>query len=162
MPPRPSLEHRTGRTVWASAWTEGSPLEEILWVHWKRLWTRLWTRRAGELPDHRPDSALAALPLFLYDALKKHRQLYKHESSLLIQIRTGKVGLRAFLFERKAPEVATPQCPCGEAPETAAYLVLNCRLLNYYRDNLSPLALRTYSDFAAATEKRRSASKLVH
>jgi hypothetical protein len=64
--------------------------------------------------------------VFLYKALKKHRDLLKHKSSLLTQICTGKVGLRAFLFEHKVPEVAIPQCPCGNTPETAAYLVLDC------------------------------------
>ena len=114
------------------------------------------------MPDHRQNSALAAQPLFSYDALKKHRQLYKRESSLLTQICIGKVGLCAFLFEQKVPEVATPRCPCSEAPETAAHLDLNCRLLDYCRDDLSPLALCTYFDFAAATRKGRSANKLVH
>jgi len=64
---------------------------------------------------------------FSYDALKKHHGLRKHESSLLTQIRTGKVSLRAFLFKRKVPEVATPRCSCGEAPETATHLILDCR-----------------------------------
>jgi hypothetical protein len=74
--------------------------------------------------------------VFSYEALKKHRDLLKHESSLLTQIRTGKVGLRAFLFEHKVPEVATPRCPCGDAPETAAHLVLDCRDLAIQREDL--------------------------
>jgi hypothetical protein len=160
-PPRPSLEFGAGRTAWAQVWTEDSTPEEILWVHWKRR----WTRNTGESPDSRRDAAPAAQPLFSYDALKKHRHLHKHESSLLTQIRTGKVGLRAFLFERKVPEVATPRCPCGEAPETAAHLVLDCRQLDHQRDDLQqllhPTTLRTYRDFAAATTKGKSAGKLV-
>jgi hypothetical protein len=38
----------------------------------------------------------------------KHAELKKHESSFLTQVRTGKVGLRAFLFQRKVPDVRTP------------------------------------------------------
>jgi hypothetical protein len=131
-----------------------------LWEHWKRR----WTRNTGELHS-RQDVAPAAQPLFSYDALKKHQHLHKHESSLLTQIRTGKVGLRAFLFERKVPEVATPRCPCGEAPETAAHLVLDCQQLdhqrNYLRQLLHPTPLHTYRDFAAATAKGKSACKLA-
>ena len=160
-PPKTSLEYGTGRTAWAQAWTEDSTPEAILWVHWKRH----WTQDTGRPPDHRRDNAPAAQPLFSYDALKKHRDLLKHESSLLTQIRTGKVGLRAFLFERKVPDVATPRCSCGEAPETAAHLVLDCQQLDYQRDNLRqlllPMPLHTYRDFAAATAKGKSASKLV-
>ena len=93
-------------------------------------------QQAGRPPDRPRAPAPASQPVFSYDALKKHRDLLKHESSLLTQIRTGKVGLRAFLFERKVPEVATPRCPCGDAPETAAHLVLDCRDLTQQREDL--------------------------
>jgi hypothetical protein len=122
-------------------------------------------QHAREPPDRRRAPVPASQPLFSYDALKKHRDLCKHESSLLTQIRTGKVGLRAFLFERKVPEVATPRCPCGDAPETAAHLVLDCRELNQQREDLRRLlhtkAMRTYRDFATATAKRQRAYTLV-
>jgi hypothetical protein len=94
-------------------------------------WERRWIQNASELLGNCPDTAPAAHPIFSYDALKKHQHLYKHKSSLLTQIRTGKVGLRAFLFERKVLEVATLQCLCSEAPETAAYLVLDYLQLDY-------------------------------
>jgi hypothetical protein len=122
-------------------------------------------QNTSELLDHRKDNALAAYPLFSYNALKKHRHLLKHESSLLIQICTGKVRLCAFLFERKVLEVAIPRCSYSEAPETAAHLVLNCLQLEHYRENLRqllyPISLHTYCNFAAATAKGKSASKLV-
>jgi hypothetical protein len=101
-------------------------------VHWKRR----WVQNTGESPGNRRDTARAAHPIFSYDTLKKHQHLCKHESSLLTQIRTGKVGLRAFLFERKVPEVATPRCPCREALETAAHLVLNYLRLDRQGVNL--------------------------
>jgi hypothetical protein len=126
-------------------------------------------QQAGRPPDRPPDRprtpAPASRPVFSYDALKKHRDLRKHESSLLTQIRTGKVGLRAFLFERKVLEVATTRYPCGEAPETAVYLVLDCRDLALQREDLQrrifPKALWIYRDFAAATAKKKSARILV-
>ena len=80
----------------------------------------------SELLDRHRVPALVTWPTFNYDVLKKHYRLLKHESSLLTQICTGKVSLRAFLFERKVPEVATPWCICGDVPETATYLVLDC------------------------------------
>src|SRR5260370_29237467 len=159
--PRPSLEYGEGRTNWAKAWSEDSIPEDILWVHWKRR----WLQHPREPPGYRSAPAPAAQPLFSYDALKKHRHLLKHESSLLTQIRTGKVGLRAFLFERKVPDVATPRCLCGEAPETAAHLALDCRDLAQQSEELrrlmSPKAMRTYRDFATATAKKKSARTLV-
>jgi hypothetical protein len=103
--------------------------------------------------------------VFSYDALKKHKDLLKHESSLLTQIRTGKVGLRAFLFERKVPNVVTPRCLCGEAPETTAHLVLDCRGLDQQREDLrrtmAPRAIYSYRDFAAATVMKKTAYELI-
>ena len=64
-------------------------------------------RLAGEIPEQ------ATPPPGVYEeshykALARYQGLRKHESSLLIQVRTGKVGLRAFLFEKKVPGIATP------------------------------------------------------
>jgi hypothetical protein len=69
------------------------------------------------------------------------------------------------LFEHKVPEVATPWCIYGEAPETAVHLVLDCRNLAEPRQELRrTMALRamcTYRDFTAATSKKKSVYKLV-
>ena len=62
-------------------------------------------------------------------AIKKHKGLKKHESSLLTQIRTGKVGLRAFLFKRHVPDVNT-LCRCGQGEETPAHLAVFCQELS--------------------------------
>jgi hypothetical protein len=43
-----------------------------------------------------------------------------------VQARTGKIGLRAFLFQRQVPDVATPLCQCGEGRETAEHVVCHC------------------------------------
>ena len=36
-----------------------------------------------------------------------------------VQMRTGKIGLRAFLFERQVPDVMTPVCACGPGNSAA-------------------------------------------
>ena len=98
-------------------------------------------------------------------APRRHKGLKKHESSLLTQIRTGKVGLRAFLFSRKVPEVNTPLCPCGRGEETPAHLVIHCSGLTEERERLrrelAPHALRTSRDFAAITADRNRAPIVV-
>ena len=58
--------------------------------------------------------------------LHLHEKLTKAESSVLIQAHTGKIGLRAFLFQRRVPSVLTPICQCGIGPQTAEHLFYEC------------------------------------
>ena len=58
--------------------------------------------------------------------MARYQGLYKYESSLLIQIRTGKIGLQAFLFERGVPSIATLQYRySSRVLETVVHLVLD-------------------------------------
>lgn len=50
----------------------------------------------------------------------------KAESSILMQARTEKIGLRAFLFTRKVPEITTPYCECGGGRERLVHVALHC------------------------------------
>ena len=90
--------------------------------------------------------------------MARHQGLRKHESSLLTQIRTGKIGLWAFLFERWVPSIATPWYRCSSrALETAVHLVLDCPELEGPRYILwqqqYPRALSTYQDFVETTAR---------
>lgn len=91
-----------------------------------------------------------AHPLHLHEGLNKAR------SSLLTQIRTGVIGLRQFRFRRRVPDVPSPLCSCGEAPETVAHLALSCdevlaegKMLDELRDRHDLLELLNSSSGAA-------------
>ena len=43
-------------------------------------------------------------------------------------MKTGKIGIRAFLFERQVPDVMTPVCSCGDGRETARHVAAYCQL----------------------------------
>jgi hypothetical protein len=58
--------------------------------------------------------------------LQLHGQLQKAESSLLVQARTGKIGLAKFLHSRKVPGFETAQCRCSAGCETPQHMVLFC------------------------------------
>ena len=58
--------------------------------------------------------------------LKRYKGLYKYESTLLIQARIGKIGLQAFLFERRVPDITILLYCYRIVPETAAHLILDC------------------------------------
>jgi hypothetical protein len=65
-------------------------------------------------------------PLFADKILKLHKNLTKAKSSLLVQIRTGVVGLKEFLFRIGTRGVATPYCACGTGNETVEHLGIWC------------------------------------
>ncbi|KIN08331.1 hypothetical protein OIDMADRAFT_110272, partial [Oidiodendron maius Zn] len=50
--------------------------------------------------------------------------------------RIGKIELRAFLFQRRVPEVNTPLCCCSITGETPAHIVLYCPELQQEREEL--------------------------
>jgi hypothetical protein len=52
------------------------------------------------------------------------------ESAVLIQARTGCIGLAQFLRHRKVPGVVTATCECGYGPETTKHVVVHCTLVD--------------------------------
>lgn len=54
----------------------------------------------------------------------------------LVQLRTGKIGLRHFLLQTLVPEVLVDTCECGLASETARHIAVFCALLHRHRARL--------------------------
>ncbi len=66
-------------------------------------------------------------PIFAHRALAKHRGLAKHESSIVTQVRIGKIGLRALLFIRRVPDVALhPRVPGVWAGRRLFRIIVTC------------------------------------
>ena len=113
---------------------------------------------------YKPPEPAGVNPLFestKAKALDKHKDLIKVESSLLTQARTGKIGLKAFLFQRRVQEAVTPMCSCGLEEETPAHLVLKCPIAPERHRLSTALPLRTGRDFIAATENPRRAAAIA-
>jgi hypothetical protein len=72
-------------------------------------------------------------------------------------MRTGKIGLRAFLFDRGVPDVATPVCRCGQSRETAVHVAAYCPDEETNRRRL-PFAMRTQGDFTMAVRDPKRAA----
>ncbi len=96
--------------------------------------------------------------------LEKHRGLLKHESSTLIQMRTGKIGLNSFLFRRRVPDIESPLCSCEQAAETVQHLVTSCILRSTEQEELrAELAspMRTSRDLDIALQDPGTAGKVA-
>jgi hypothetical protein len=75
-------------------------------------------------------------------------------------MRTGKIGLRGFLFDRGVPNVPTPICRCGQGRETVAHVAAYCPEEGANRQSL-PFAMRTYQDFNMAIGDPEKAAQLA-
>lgn len=65
-----------------------------------------------------------------------HRGLRKAESSIAVQLRSGKNGLRHFLYKAKVPGVDSARCSCGWGKQDAKHILLYCPKLSSTRREL--------------------------
>jgi hypothetical protein len=81
-----------------------------------------------------------------------YQDLYKHQASVLMQVRTECVGMADFLFQRHVPDVPTPLCSCGKAPETLEHVLLHCNEIaekrEIMRQRVALIALRIRRNLA--------------
>src|SRR5438045_6706528 len=94
--------------------------------HW---WKERWGRKSYQW-------GVVGVSAPCRNVLKTHKDLRKAESAVLTQIRTGRIGLAAFLNKVRVPDFPSPQCRCGQAQETAAHIILHCPLYAEARERL--------------------------
>ena len=62
--------------------------------------------------------------------------LSKELSPLMVQMRTVKIGLREFFFNRKLPEIEDGRCEYEHGSQTVKYALRECRLFARQRRDL--------------------------
>ena len=65
-------------------------------------------------------------PTVTHHYMRLHKNRPKPHSSLLTQLRTGKVGFNQFLCQRRVPGVWTATCDCGQGRMTVKHVLLAC------------------------------------
>ena len=116
-PPRPQRPLRPGQKVPK----EPSRTELALARDWKARWEE---SRMGKDPKEAAD--VPNKDAFTKGAhLRLYEKGYKAQTSVIIQMRTGKIGLSAFLYYRKVPGQLTPACDCGRI-QTVGHLLTEC------------------------------------
>jgi hypothetical protein len=116
--PKPTEGER--KSQWAEHWLkpEGEvevTAQQALLFRWKKRWA-----------TGKPGWGFLGVGPPSRKAVKLHAKLRKAESSIITQIRTGRIGLAAFLNKAKVPGFPSPVCPCGSARETAAHVIAHC------------------------------------
>src|SRR5207247_10862331 len=110
---------------------QGDTLDEVVTQEWKTRF--LASQKGRSLADIQGRALLEAkepkeVQKALRQHLRQHKKLRKEESSLLIQARPGRIGLRKFLLLRRVPSIATPYCECGEEEETVQHVLEGCTM----------------------------------
>lgn len=91
----------------------------------KEQWARIWDNYMAGLHGGRSLSTSRADGLEA-DRLKLHKNLLEAESSVLIQARTGKIGLAEFLFQARVPGFFNSGCRCGYRKQDVRHVVIFC------------------------------------
>ena len=92
-------------------------LEAFYAIKWRKRWLKSQKGRA--IARYRPYPTKEALELYK-DRAKAH-------CSILIQLRTEKIGLKAFLKGRRVPGYEDSACECQEEEETVQHFLLRCQ-----------------------------------
>ena len=119
-------------------------------------WEARWTAYLHSISDNH------ARPPALQVTERNQSQLYKSVSkpmcSLITQIRTEKIGLNAFLAERRVPGYLA-QCPCGWRRQTAKHIICFCPQYAEEHNELFRLAgTSNYSQMIATPQGIKAAA----
>ncbi|RJE18498.1 hypothetical protein PHISCL_09164 [Aspergillus sclerotialis] len=66
--------------------------------------------------------------------VRQGRPALTERSTIIVQMRTGKIGLRHHLYQRGVPDIPNRDCQCGRATQTVRHILLACPLFNDLRE----------------------------
>lgn len=119
-------------------------------------WDRQWTKYLQALPADR--TRTPAQQDTRCNRSQLHKGLSKAMSAIITQIRTEKIGLNAFLVERKVPGYTAP-CPCGWPRQTAKHVILYCPQQDQDREVLYQRAgTRNYQQMLVTPQGAKAAA----
>ena len=127
-----------------------------------RLASRAWeVWQPGTDPGGRRVVTEATAPT--KQVLRLHKGLRKAESALLVQARTGKIGLAKFLNSMHVPGYETAKCECGAGQETPRHMVIFCPREAGRRSQLADTAGRkwTYPQLVGMNEAAKCFVKWI-
>ena len=133
-------------------------VRERIQDRWKKQWeserTAQPTKRLLKWPDKKN--------LRLYECLSKPR------SSIMIQMRSMRIGLRHFLYKINALD--SDKCPCGEGSQTPKHVLLQCEtfdalrkwLFDQLHSAIGPKELSNYDSIVSNPLATRYVAQFMH
>jgi hypothetical protein len=133
----------TSRDLISTTWNRyKKSLDAYYAIRWRERWQK--TEKGRTIARYRPYPTREAVQLY-----KDRTRVF---STILILLRTGKIGLRAFLFGMKVPGIEDPQCECQQGEETVQHYLLECTKWNQQRDILGAYRNRGLGDILGSRE----------
>ncbi len=132
--------------------------EQILRNDLEKGWEERWTAYLQSIPAGRRRSPAQVVANRNQSDI--HKGLPKATSALITQIRTEKIGLNAFLSDRKVPGYS-PTCPCGWQRQTAKHIIMDCALYQEERDELFAKVGTNYQQMLVTTRGCRLAAQFL-
>lgn len=126
------------------------------WTHKEahKAWAATWAA------EKRGRTSYRCTPKPTKKVLRLHGGLSKRQSALLVQLRTEKIGLKDFLFNRRVPDATDANCPCREGRQTVSHILLRCRTYRQLRrQELGHLSGR--HDLRDILSERKAAAKAI-
>ncbi|KAJ6439009.1 reverse transcriptase [Purpureocillium lavendulum] len=126
------------------------------WTHKEahKAWAATWAA------EKRGRTSYRCTPKPTKKVLRLHGGLSKRQSALLVQLRTEKIGLKDFLFNRRVPDTTDANCPCREGRQTVSHILLRCRTYRQLRrQELGQLSGR--HDLRDILSERKAAAKAI-
>jgi hypothetical protein len=103
--------------------------KKIFNIKWKQIWAAYQTK-------YRRNFCLTLTDDITIKRLKLHEKLTKFESSLATQIRTNRIELTDYLFNKRVLIVVSSTCFCDWIRQNVKHIVLQCFNHSQKRDNM--------------------------
>jgi hypothetical protein len=88
--------------------------------------------------------------------------MMKHESALLTQLCTRKIGFNAFLYMMRVPEVLGPHCDCLEGAMTGEHVLLKCpKWITERTELISPLCTNDITEILTSKARGKAAARMI-